>query len=166
MSYLASFWEDVKDAVFPTAHADSIEDAPADVDVEKGETEEELDIPESEKKAEDSAENETSDDRKEEAAEEAEAAEDGDEDDGDDDDDDDDDDEDETVDPLETLRAKYTEGVCHSFKHHFDECVERVTAKIEESEKGEADEDCVEEFFHLRHCLDENVAKVLFSKLK
>lgn len=169
MSYLASFWEDVKDAVFPTAHADSIEDAPADVDVEKGETEEELEIPESEKKAEDAAENETADDRKEEAAEEAEAAEEGDEDDGGDDDDDDDyddDDEDETVDPLETLRAKYTEGVCHSFKHHFDECVERVTAKIEESEKGEADEDCVEEFFHLRHCLDENVSKVLFSKLK
>ena len=34
---------------------------------------------------------------------------------------------------------------CSPIKHHYDECVERVTKKIEDSENGKADEDCVEE---------------------
>ncbi|KAK9448785.1 ubiquinol-cytochrome C reductase hinge domain-containing protein [Limtongia smithiae] len=58
--------------------------------------------------------------------------------------------------------------ICHPFKHHFDECVERVTAA--QSEEGYADleykEDCVEEFFHLSHCVNECAAPKLFAVLK
>ena len=32
---------------------------------------------------------------------------------------------------------------CHPAKHHYDECVERVTGQIEND--GKASEDCVEE---------------------
>lgn len=32
---------------------------------------------------------------------------------------------------------------CHSAKHHYDECAQRVTGQIEDN--GKADEDCVEE---------------------
>ena len=35
---------------------------------------------------------------------------------------------------------------CHSVKHHYDECVERVTKQIDDN--GKADEDCVEECKH------------------
>ncbi|GMM52320.1 ubiquinol--cytochrome-c reductase subunit 6 [Starmerella bacillaris] len=86
----------------------------------------------------------------------------------DDDDDDDDDDEEEAQDPLDELKAKYTETICHSFKHHLDECVARVTAAKEQEgyEDLEYKEDCVEEFFHLEHCLNENIAPVLFAKLR
>jgi ubiquinol-cytochrome c reductase subunit 6 len=52
---------------------------------------------------------------------------------------------------------------CSPAKHHFDECVERVTSA--ESEGG-AKEDCVEEFFHLAHCATQCAAPKLWSVLK
>jgi ubiquinol-cytochrome c reductase subunit 6 len=36
----------------------------------------------------------------------------------------------------------------------------------EDYEQKEYKEDCVEEFFHVKHCIDAHVAPVLFSKLK
>ena len=81
---------------------------------------------------------------------------------------DDDDDEDEAEDPFPAMRESAAEGVCHSFKHHFDECVERVTAAQEEPDYAEREykEDCVEEFFHLEHCINDNTAGSLFKLLK
>ncbi|RKU49341.1 hypothetical protein DL546_009877 [Coniochaeta pulveracea] len=52
---------------------------------------------------------------------------------------------------------------CAPAKHHYDECVERVTSQ--ESEGG-AKEDCVEEFFHLAHCATQCAAPKLWSTLK
>ncbi|KAK4134851.1 Non-heme 11 kDa protein of cytochrome bc1 complex, partial [Trichocladium antarcticum] len=51
---------------------------------------------------------------------------------------------------------------CAPVKHHFDECVERVT----NSSGAEAGEDCVEEFFHLAHCATQCAAPKLWSILK
>lgn len=138
MSGLTSVWSDLKESLFPAvAYADEDEgDEPEADDSEKEEGEDGDD--------EDDDEDE------------------------DDDDDDDDDDEDELKDPLDEYREKFTETVCHSFKHHFDECVERVTKAQEEPdyEDQEHKEDCVEEFFHLQHCLNEHIAPILFNKLK
>lgn len=55
--------------------------------------------------------------------------------------------EEEAEDILPGLREKAAEGPCHSFKHHFEECVERVTAAQQEPgyEDREYKEDCVEE---------------------
>lgn len=57
---------------------------------------------------------------------------------------------------------------CHPFNHHFHECVERVTKEMEEDGYEEKDykEDCIEEFFHLQHCVNDCVAPRLFGKLK
>ena len=55
---------------------------------------------------------------------------------------------------LETTVECSKTPECAPHKHHFDECVARVTAAEEEedeSKKGKK-EDCVEEFFHLAHC--------------
>ncbi|KAF2089362.1 Non-heme 11 kDa protein of cytochrome bc1 complex [Saccharata proteae CBS 121410] len=54
---------------------------------------------------------------------------------------------------------------CAPAKHHYDECVERVTKKQEEND-GKSDEDCVEEFFHLAHCATQCAAPKLFAALK
>ncbi|KAF2874520.1 ubiquinol-cytochrome C reductase hinge protein-domain-containing protein [Massariosphaeria phaeospora] len=53
---------------------------------------------------------------------------------------------------------------CAPAKHHYDECVQRVTSQFEEH--GKADEDCVEEFFHLTHCATQCAAPKLFATLK
>ncbi|KAL7662902.1 hypothetical protein ABC855_g4400 [[Candida] zeylanoides] len=90
-------------------------------------------------------------------------------DDEDDDDDDDEDDEDELTDPLDTLREEcQNTTACKPFVHHFDECVERVTKEMEEEdyEHKAYKEDCVEEYFHLQHCINDCVAPKLFYKLK
>lgn len=57
---------------------------------------------------------------------------------------------------------------CKPYNHHFHECVERVTAEMEEEGYAEKDykEDCIEEFFHLQHCINDCVAPRLFHKLK
>jgi ubiquinol-cytochrome c reductase subunit 6 len=53
---------------------------------------------------------------------------------------------------------------CASYKHHYDDCVERVTGQIDND--GKAKEDCVEEFFHLAHCATQCAAPKLFQQLK
>ncbi|KAK9329722.1 ubiquinol-cytochrome C reductase hinge domain-containing protein [Lipomyces starkeyi] len=59
-------------------------------------------------------------------------------------------------------------SLCHEYKHHFDDCVERVTKASEEPGYEDLDdkEDCVEEFFHLSHCVNECTAPTLFRALK
>lgn len=87
----------------------------------------------------------------------------------DEDDEEDEDDEDELTDPLETLREEcQNTTACKPFVHHFDECVERVTKEMEEEdyEHKAYKEDCVEEYFHLQHCINDCVAPKLFYKLK
>jgi len=53
---------------------------------------------------------------------------------------------------------------CAPAKHHYDECAERVTKQQEEN--GKADEDCVEEFFHMMHCATQCAAPKLFAALR
>ncbi|KAK8178955.1 ubiquinol-cytochrome C reductase hinge domain-containing protein, partial [Phyllosticta paracitricarpa] len=53
---------------------------------------------------------------------------------------------------------------CAPAKHHYEHCVERV--QKQEEEKGKAEEDCVEEFFHLVHCANQCAAPKLFAALK
>lgn len=78
--------------------------------------------------------------------------------------------------PTECAESK----ACHGPKHHYDECVERVTGQIEND--GKASEDCVEEcklpssrthdcsnmdtVFHLAHCATQCAAPKLFAQLK
>ncbi|KFZ16004.1 hypothetical protein V502_05287 [Pseudogymnoascus sp. VKM F-4520 (FW-2644)] len=72
--------------------------------------------------------------------------------------------EEDIVDPKETLEAECRESKeCAAPKHHFDECVERVTAA---EDKGGSKEDCVEEFFHLAHCATACSAPKLWAQLK
>ncbi|XXG95920.1 ubiquinol--cytochrome-c reductase subunit 6 [Hypoxylon texense] len=74
------------------------------------------------------------------------------------------DDEEEIEDPKEKLEEECKNSKqCAPAKHHFDECVERVTSA---SDDGEAKEDCVEEFFHLAHCASQCAAPKLWSVLK
>ncbi|KAF2003715.1 ubiquinol-cytochrome c reductase complex 17 kd protein-like protein [Amniculicola lignicola CBS 123094] len=73
--------------------------------------------------------------------------------------------EEESVDPKDTLEQECTESKeCSPAKHHYDECVERVTGQIESD--GKAKEDCIEEFFHLAHCATQCAAPKLFAQLK
>ncbi|KAI1402720.1 Non-heme 11 kDa protein of cytochrome bc1 complex [Hypoxylon fuscum] len=73
-------------------------------------------------------------------------------------------DEEEIEDPKEKLEEECANSKqCASVKHHFDECVERVTNA---SDDGESKEDCVEEFFHLAHCATACAAPKLWSVLK
>ncbi|KAK9465108.1 ubiquinol-cytochrome C reductase hinge domain-containing protein [Lipomyces arxii] len=80
--------------------------------------------------------------------------------------------EEEEEDPEDTFPAIREEcaetKICHPFKHHFDECVERVTKASEEEgyEDLEYKEDCIEEFFHLSHCVNDCAAPKLFATLK
>ncbi|KAL7276001.1 Cytochrome b-c1 complex subunit 6, mitochondrial [Rhizina undulata] len=55
---------------------------------------------------------------------------------------------------------------CKPHKHHYDECVERVTAAASDEDNKGPKEDCVEEFFHLVHCSSQCAAPKLFAKLK
>ncbi|KAK1836647.1 ubiquinol-cytochrome C reductase hinge protein-domain-containing protein [Podospora conica] len=72
------------------------------------------------------------------------------------------DDEEELSDPKEKLEAECVESKqCAPVKHHFDECVERVTGAGSDSK-----EDCVEEFFHLAHCASACAAPKLWAQLK
>ncbi|KAK7203200.1 ubiquinol-cytochrome C reductase hinge domain-containing protein [Myxozyma melibiosi] len=79
--------------------------------------------------------------------------------------------EEEEEDPEDTMPAiqeECAEKECHSAKHHFDECVERVTAAMEEEGYAEREhkEDCVEEFLHLSHCVNDCAAPKIFATLK
>lgn len=53
---------------------------------------------------------------------------------------------------------------CAPLKHHFDECQERVLNHS--GEDAEHHENCVEEMFHLMHCVDQCMAPKLFAALK
>ncbi|KAF1829527.1 ubiquinol-cytochrome c reductase complex 17 kd protein-like protein [Decorospora gaudefroyi] len=73
--------------------------------------------------------------------------------------------EEEEPDPKEKLEKECAESKeCHAPKHHYDECAQRVTNQIEND--GKANEDCVEEFFHLAHCATQCAAPKLFAQLK
>jgi len=54
---------------------------------------------------------------------------------------------------------------CAPVKHHFDECVERVTQQLDDPDHKGPKEDCVEEFFHLQHCATQCAAPKLFKIL-
>ncbi|KAF3911739.1 hypothetical protein AA313_de0205349 [Arthrobotrys entomopaga] len=57
---------------------------------------------------------------------------------------------------------------CAPYKHHYDECAERVQKweEADESDRQGAKESCVEEYFHLMHCTGDCVAPKLWAKLK
>lgn len=77
--------------------------------------------------------------------------------------------EEEPVDPKPALEEECAKSSqCRGYKHHYDECVERVTAHENDPEahKGHHKEDCVEEFFHLQHCATSCAAPKLFKQLK
>ncbi|CAI7622712.1 unnamed protein product [Penicillium palitans] len=57
-------------------------------------------------------------------------------------------------------------AVCAPYKHHYDECVERVTRQEEDEDYKGPKEDCVEEFFHLTHCVTACAAPKLWRELK
>ncbi|TDZ16962.1 Cytochrome b-c1 complex subunit 6 [Colletotrichum orbiculare MAFF 240422] len=116
----------------------------------------EAEAPAAEEKEEETPAEET----KEEPEAEAEAEEEEDE-----EDEEDEDDEEEPVDPKDQIEEECKESkACAPAKHHYDECVERVTAAAD-SEDG-AKEDCVEEFFHLAHCATQCAAPRLWAQLK
>jgi len=52
-------------------------------------------------------------------------------------------------------------GKCAALTKHFEHCQEKV-----QEGKGFKGEDCVEELFHMMHCVDECAAPKLFAKLK
>ncbi|KAI1821324.1 ubiquinol-cytochrome C reductase hinge protein-domain-containing protein [Xylaria intraflava] len=73
--------------------------------------------------------------------------------------------EEELVDPKDKLEEECRNSKqCAPAKHHFDECVERVTNAS--NDDGAEKEDCVEEFFHLAHCATQCAAPKLWSILK
>ncbi|RDW88964.1 hypothetical protein BP6252_00996 [Coleophoma cylindrospora] len=75
--------------------------------------------------------------------------------------------EEELEDPQEKFQEECKESKqCSGPKHHFDECVERVTGASESDDKKGPSEDCVEEFFHLAHCANECAAPKLWAALK
>ncbi|KAK6459274.1 ubiquinol-cytochrome c oxidoreductase subunit 6 [Scheffersomyces xylosifermentans] len=132
-----SFLRDLIESVVPAAYAEEPEEEEEEVE-------------------------ESTEESSEEATEESEE-------DDDEDEDEDDEDEDELVDPLVTLSEECASTeACKPFNHHFHECIERVTKESEEEGYAEKHykEDCVEEFFHLQHCINDCVAPRLFHKLK
>ncbi|EXJ54270.1 ubiquinol-cytochrome c reductase subunit 6 [Cladophialophora yegresii CBS 114405] len=75
--------------------------------------------------------------------------------------------EEEPVDPKPRLEEECAKSAqCQGYKHHFDECVERVTQQQEDPEYKGPKENCVEEFFHLQHCATQCAAPKLFKQLK
>ncbi|PLW09271.1 hypothetical protein PCANC_10995 [Puccinia coronata f. sp. avenae] len=68
--------------------------------------------------------------------------------------------EDEPEDPAPAIREECAESKCSKYKHHFDHCQERVLGG-----KGDKGEDCVEELFHLMHCVDDCATPQIFRKL-
>ncbi|CEO60223.1 Putative Ubiquinol-cytochrome c reductase complex 17 kd protein (AFU_orthologue; AFUA_4G11390) [Penicillium brasilianum] len=102
---------------------------------------------------------ESSEESSEEAPEEEEAAEDEEE------------EEEEEEEEPEDIKPKLEEecansAQCAPYKHHFEECVERVTRQQEDEDYKGPKEDCVEEFFHLTHCATSCAAPKLWRELK
>ncbi|GAA6010455.1 hypothetical protein JCM11491_006946 [Sporobolomyces phaffii] len=71
--------------------------------------------------------------------------------------------EEEVEDQAEAIREACAQTkVCANFKHHFEECGERLAAG-----KTIIDgETCVEELFHFMHCVDDCAAPKIFAALK
>ncbi|KAK5445292.1 Cytochrome b-c1 complex subunit 6, mitochondrial [Exophiala xenobiotica] len=93
----------------------------------------------------------------------------GDEEEGGDDDDEEEEEEEEEepVDPKPQLEEDCAKSAqCSGYKHHYDECVERVTSHEENPDHKGPKEDCVEEYFHLQHCATQCAAVKLFKQLK
>jgi ubiquinol-cytochrome c reductase subunit 6 len=70
------------------------------------------------------------------------------------------------LDDIDVIDA--TNHLCPAEKYHFDECAARVAKALEhpdEHHHGHA-EDCAEEFLHLMHCVDKQIAEPLFRQLK
>ncbi|KAI1337053.1 ubiquinol-cytochrome C reductase hinge protein-domain-containing protein [Xylariaceae sp. FL0016] len=115
--------------------------------------------PAEEKESQDEGSEEKSEEKSEEPEEEEAAGEEEEE-----EEEEEEDDEEELVDPKEKLEEECTNSKqCAPAKHHYDECVERVTNA---SGDDEGKEDCVEEFFHLAHCATQCAAPKLWSALK
>lgn len=142
---------------------DSEEEAPKEEETPSEESSEESSGESTEESSEEGGDDEG---EKEEGGDDEEEEEDEDE---DDDDEDDEDEDEEGGDPLDKLRAECAEHEhIVPYVHHYQECVERVTKEQEEEGYEDKDykEDCVEEFFHLQHHLNDCVAPRLFHKLK
>ncbi|KAI0712705.1 ubiquinol-cytochrome C reductase hinge domain-containing protein [Cerioporus squamosus] len=70
--------------------------------------------------------------------------------------------EEEPEDPLPALQEECEQSAkCAPLTKHFAHCEEKVNAG--EGYKGE---DCIEEFYHMMHCVNGCVAPKLFAKLK
>lgn len=125
-----------------------------------------------EEKQEEEDAGEAAEDAAEEAPESDDPAEEGEEeeeDEDEDEDDEDDEDEEEATDPFDDLREECAKAPsCVPYVHHFDHCVERVQKEQEDPDYAHKayKEDCVEEFFHLQHCINDCAAPRLFYKLK
>ncbi|KAH8776466.1 ubiquionol cytochrome C reductase hinge protein [Diaporthe sp. PMI_573] len=143
------FWDtiaDLAESVAPWSVAEAEAPAAEDSKAEEAPAEDSKD---------ESKEESSSEDKSEEAEEEPEAEEEEEEEEEDDD---------EPKDPKEELEEECKESKqCAPAKHHYDECVERVTSQEAD---GGAKEDCVEEFFHLAHCATACAAPKLWSKLR
>ncbi|EXJ70773.1 ubiquinol-cytochrome c reductase subunit 6 [Cladophialophora psammophila CBS 110553] len=86
---------------------------------------------------------------------------------GEDGDEEEEEEEEEPVDPKPKLEEDCARSAqCVGYKHHFDECVERVTQQEEDPDHKGPKENCVEEFFHLQHCATQCAAPKLFKQLK
>ncbi|EIW66874.1 ubiquinol-cytochrome c reductase subunit 6 [Tremella mesenterica] len=68
--------------------------------------------------------------------------------------------EEEPEDPAPAIRADCQDSECAAPAKHFMHCQEKV-----EAGKGWHGEDCVEELFHLMHCVDACAAPKVFKKL-
>ncbi|EAL20313.1 hypothetical protein CNBF1240 [Cryptococcus deneoformans B-3501A] len=58
------------------------------------------------------------------------------------------------------IREECEKNACAEHVHHFAHCQEKV-----EAGEGFPGEDCVEEFFHILHCVDACAAPKIFKKL-
>lgn len=146
------FWDtiaDLAESVAPWSVAEAEAPAAEDSKAEEAPAEDSKD---------ESKEESSSEDKSEEAEEEPEAEAEEEEEEEEEEDDD------EPKDPKEELEEECMQSKqCAPAKHHYDECVERVTSQEAD---GGAKEDCVEEFFHLAHCATACAAPKLWSKLR
>ena len=69
--------------------------------------------------------------------------------------------EEEPEDAQPEIREECKTEKCAQLAKHFEHCQEKVQAG--EGFKGE---DCVEELFHMMHCIDDCAAPKLFAKLR
>ncbi|SCV71097.1 BQ2448_2685 [Microbotryum intermedium] len=70
--------------------------------------------------------------------------------------------EEEPEDEAPAIREACAEQKCATYKHHFDHCQKRV----QDGQTLIEGENCVEEMFHLMHCVEDCAAPKIFAKLK